>query len=148
MAKGLGANSQIMINIDSPAIFISGPITIPLLVSSIHLTGSGQELAINSDMQSQTPIPSIPYANAPYGVTGTPGVISWDGNLKGATIASKATKNGSGVVLDSAGGTIDLTVVTPATDTSSGSPVPDPKASYTGTWQIVSNTDSVVSISG
>jgi hypothetical protein len=119
----------------------------PLVVSSTKLKALTLEVALDSDMQSQVAmIGTIPYWQTSY----TGGTLTWDGKLLGSTIASKLKKIGSGVVLDSAGGTVEFSIVIAAVDPSTSSTDPNainPPPQYTGTWEIVSNPNTKLQVS-
>ena len=126
-------DASITISIDSPAVLVAGPIAHSLEVSSSgKITVDTKKVAIGSDMSSQNPKTGLAYTNTPYV---TPGVLTWDGVLSGFSIATKLKKDGSGVVLDTNGGTVNFNVTTPAINPSPpGSN--DPASSYSGTWSI------------
>lgn len=121
---------------DSPITITQAPVAFTVS-SSGKFTGDAKKTALKSDMEGQTPIPSIPYIKT-GGYVG--GVVSWDGKLNGSQESAKMTKDGSAVVVDDTlSGAIDLIVVTPAIKPPPPpGGTPDTGGPYTGTWTLAS----------
>jgi len=128
------AGATFTITVDAPVVSVGVPSHTLTVSSSGDLLGQSSKASLKSDMESQTPVPGIPYTNGAY----VGGILQWDGDLNGSQESTKLDKNDTGVVVDdTTSGPTTFTIVTPAQNTV---PSPDPAfpGTYPGTWTLIS----------